>query len=275
MDMQVDRAIALEEQLMGIQEPEQPTVISSEETLRYVLSSDRSKIQSDYKIILERMSARVSQQKIWTTAHPHVLVETAFVYQSRLASLARNSAVSRDESFVSEVLQLNRMFQVALNQAGFNLALQYVADILEHQSLPHEAFNTIRRTFFRINFGMPISGESQERLLNYLEEAVEHTSSWSTRLPQAIIDILLGLTRALTETKLILRAIGTIERYSRYTPSDAARSCLANLEHALPSEIRIYRSIDFLGSHIYADARPDRLSSPRATWNAVRNPPKP
>ncbi|KAF8910033.1 hypothetical protein CPB84DRAFT_1764420 [Gymnopilus junonius] len=269
MDMQLDQVMALEEQLLHLLKFGQPKISSLHNEPRYLSSVEKERILLNLKDRMQRINDHISQEKTLTAAHPHVMIETALLLQRPLVSLAATPIAGIENDFVCDVLGHTKAFKVALNQAGFNLTLEYVANILDSDSLPHEAFNTIRRTFFRINFQMPISRASQERLVNYLEEAVEHTSSWTTRLPQSIVDVLLGLTRALTEMTLIRRAIAIIERHLQLTPSDAARSSLVILERALPDEVRNYQSVEFLGSHIYADAKPNR--KPRSRANTVVN----
>lgn len=166
---------------------------------------------------------------------------------------------------IRHILESIKAFQVILNQASFNLTLEYIASILELDTLPHEAFNTLRRTFFRINFKSQFTKESQERLVTYLEEAVEHSPNSATRLPQSIIDILLSLTRILTDPTLVLKAVGIIGNYLKQTPNEAAPAALAILERSLPRNARTSVPLDLFTSHLYTDAKPNRKPNPSKT----------
>ncbi|KDR85620.1 hypothetical protein GALMADRAFT_132294 [Galerina marginata CBS 339.88] len=268
MDMQMERAIALEEELLEVLETGHPGPSSFEDEYYQLPYADKAKFLEASEPRMKQFVDLVSQEGKLTTPAPHVMIEAAALHQMRLATLATSSIFGIEKELVREVLVSVKTFQTVLNQAGFNLILEYVANMLESESLPHEAFNTLRRTFFRINFDLKISKISQERLVNYLEEAAEHTASWSTRLPQSVINILLSLTRALTETNLILKAMGVIERYAKPMPSDAARAALGHLGRALPQDVRLYPPADLFSSHVYADSKPNQ-SPNRSRANTV------
>ncbi|KAF8963928.1 hypothetical protein BDZ97DRAFT_1919458 [Flammula alnicola] len=211
LDMHVDRAIALEEELLTTVETGQRPRPSTHEDGFYIPLSDKEKLLDASRFRIQITAAEISKNKELLKPLPYVMIEALAFHQTRIVSLATNSTHGLDN--------------------GLNLTLEYIEKILQSDTLPHEAFNTLRRTFFRINFNMnfnmetiangrmvvnydsnmSFTKESQGRLVAYLEEAVEPTSSWTTRLPQSIIDILLSLTQALTDPTLILKAIGIIE----------------------------------------------------------------
>ncbi|KAJ3509696.1 hypothetical protein NLJ89_g5081 [Agrocybe chaxingu] len=227
MDMQVDRAHSLEAELLAALETGKP-VPTRKRTL-----------------LLE---AQIVSCTEFTTPLPHVTIEAIALHHARKAA--------------NEILESVRSLQKTLNQAGFNLALEYVTNMLESDTIPHEANNTIRRTFFRINFRQKarkeFTKESQERLVTYLEEATEYTTAGTTRLPRSILAILFGLTRALSDPTLIVKAISIIENYKKVTSDDSVPGILTSLERALPRDTPVSLPLDLFSSHLYADAKPTR-----------------
>ncbi|KAF9556425.1 hypothetical protein CPC08DRAFT_694480 [Agrocybe pediades] len=212
-----------------------------------------SALRHRMKIITEY----TNEERPMTVPYPHVLTEAAAMLHHQLASVAMPSSGSIDPQFCEELLDCFRNFRIVLNQAGFNLALSYVAEMLESKSLPHEAFNTIRRTFFRVRFDLPLSAKSQETLVHHLDAATEQTASSSTRLPQSIIEIILGLTRALTEPNHIIKARKILEEHIQTMPSHAARSALDRFNDKVPQG----PMLDLFALHVYADAKPIRRQS--------------
>jgi len=266
LDMQMDRAVALESELLTVLESGQPGPTSIGKGL-YISTSARNAFQ-DSMLKIRSMENDISKVKRLTSSEPYATMEAISFHHRLIISSATNINALRGVSQMDDIrhiLESIKAFQVILNQASFNLSLEYIASILELDTLPHEAFNTLRRTFFRINFKTQFTKESQERLVTYLEEAVEHSPNSATRLPQSIIDILLSLTRILTDPTLVLKAVGIIGKYMKQTPNEAAPTALAILERLLPRDARTFVPLDLFTSHLYTDAKPNRKSNPSRT----------
>jgi len=177
---------------------------------------------------------------------------------------------------IQRLLDSLKEFRTILNQAGFSLALEFTARILSSDPsdpLPHEAFNTLRRAFFRLDFNLPFSKWSQERLVTYLGEVAEQSQHSSVSFPHSIIDILLGMTRALKDPPCIMKARAIITSYMVFAPHTAAPQVLSVLEHALPRDPRVSAPLDLFSSHIYADARPSRTSKRSGTGSSSLSAP--
>lgn len=267
LDMQMDRAVALESELLTVLESGQPGPTSIGKGL-YISTSTRNTLFQDSMLKIKSMENNISKVKRLTSSKPYATMEAISFHHRLIISLATNINTLRGVSQMDDIrhiLESIKAFQVILNQASFNLTLEYIASILELDTLPHEAFNTLRRTFFRINFKTQFTKESQERLVTYLEEAVEHSPNSATRLPQSIIDILLSLTRILTDPTLVLKAVGIIGNYLKQTPNEAAPAALAILERSLPRNARTFVPLDLFTSHLYTDAKPNRKPNPSKT----------
>jgi len=216
-----------------------------------------------FKQQIQDREEQIMQARRLTTPFAHVLIESIALHYSRMVALTNNTNISMDMNAVEQFLQSVKKFQTILNQAGFNLALEYIGSMLESDSLPHEAFNTIRRAFFRVNFKtMGFTKESQGLLVTYLEEAVEQSPS---KLPQSIISVLFSMTRAVEDPTLILKAIGVIGYYKKNASSsdDKANTALDILESRLSQDTTMLpRSpqLDLFSSHMYADAKAVRNS---------------
>ncbi|GLB35749.1 hypothetical protein LshimejAT787_0300370 [Lyophyllum shimeji] len=155
-----------------------------------------------------------------------------------------------------EALKFVRSFLTQANQAGFSLALDYIAHVLKSRSLPYEAFNTFRRIFLKINFERSLSVESQIRFVSYLDDALELDSEGSTHMPQSMINIILGLTRAVDDPTCALKAKTIISRCMHSFPSeDEAQKALAVLDKALPQP---QPTLDLFTSHMYSNIKLDK-----------------
>ena len=269
LDMQMDRAVVLENELLTVLDSGQPGPTSFEKGL-YVPTSARNALFQASMLKIKSMEDDISKVKRLTSPKPYATMEAIAFHHTLAISFATNTDALRGVSQmdVRDILESIKAFQVILNQASFNLALEYIASILEFDTLPHEVFNTLRRTFFRIKFKArfaQFTKESQKRLVAYLEEAVEHSPDSTTRLPQSIIDILLGLTRVLKDPTLVLRAMGIIGNYMKQTPNEAATTALAVLERSIPRDARNFAPLDLFSSHIYTDAKPSRKPNPSRT----------
>ncbi|KAF5384970.1 hypothetical protein D9615_001160 [Tricholomella constricta] len=166
----------------------------------------------------------------------------------------------------SRVLESLRQFRERINQTNFSLTLDYAAYFLTSRSLPYEAFNTFRRIFLKIEFDLLVSVQSQIRFVSYLDEALESDSEGGTRFPQSIINIILGLTRAVRDPTCALKTRAIITRYMRFFPSqDEARKALSFLDGALPKPSP---TLDLFTLHMYSNLKLDKgMAQP-----SVRNP---
>ncbi|RDB28602.1 hypothetical protein Hypma_015969 [Hypsizygus marmoreus] len=155
-----------------------------------------------------------------------------------------------------ETLKVIRSFLQILNQAGFSLTLDYASSFLTSRTLPHEAFNTIRRIFLKIDFSFPVSVDSQRRFVTFLDDALESDSEGGTHLPQSIINIVLGLTRAITDPTCVLKAKNIITRCMRFFPSeDEALKALSALDGALPPPPP---TLELFSEHMYSNLKLDK-----------------
>ena len=277
MDMQIDRVAAMEERVFEICQN-----LTSDSYNRDKTSSScqrhniddalHHRLQILYKEIFGFKTKRL------TTPTPHVMIEAVADQQKRLMTLATssNSNGGVDVELIQRLLDSLKEFRTILNQAGFSLALEFTARILSSDPsdpLPHEAFNTLRRAFFRLDFNLPFSKWSQERLVTYLGEVAEQSQCSSVSFPHSIIDILLGMTRALKDPPCIMKARAIITSYMVFAPHTAAPQALSVLEHALPRDPRLSAPLDLFSSHIYADARPSRTSKRSGTGSSLLSAP--
>lgn len=265
LDMQMDRALALESELLTVLESGQPGC--TVEKGLYITTPARNTLFQASLLKIKSMENDISKMKTLTSPEPYATMEAIAFHHTLAISLATNPDTLGGESQtdVRDILESIKAFQVIVNQASLNLALEYIGNILELDTLPHEAFNTLRRAFFRIKFKGQFTKESQERLVTYLEEAVEYSPDSSTRLPQSIIDILLSLTRVLTDPTLVLKAVGIIGNYVKQTSNEAAPTALATLERSLPRDAPVCVPLDLFSSHLYTDAKPNRKPNPSRT----------
>lgn len=259
MDMQIDGAAAMEERVLEILH----NLISKP----YISSQGNNSSSSEGQTIVDFLHHRLQilykeifglNIKRLTTPRPHVMIEAVAAQQSRLMTIATSSEDNIDVELIQKLLDSLKEFRIILNQAGFSLALEYTARILSSDPLPHEAFNTLRRTFFRLNFNLPFTKGSQERLVACLEEVAEQSQGGSTQLPHSIIDILFSMTRALRDPLCIMKAKGIITSYTVFAPDTAAPQALSVLEQALPRDPHVCAPLDLFSSHLYTDARPSR-----------------
>ncbi|CAA7264764.1 unnamed protein product [Cyclocybe aegerita] len=263
LDMQVGRAHSLEAELLAALETGKPVPTRKGSIdVAHIPFYDKGDVLDASKQRILLLEAQIVSCTEFTTPLPHVMMEAIALHHARAASLAANSAFGLDRKAANEILESVRSLQKTFNQAGFNLALEYVVNMLESDTIPHEAHNTIRRTFFRIDFKKKarkeFTKESQERLVNYLEEAVEYTTTGTTRLPRSILAILFGLTRALSEPTLIVKAISIIENYKKVTSDESVPGILTSLARALPRDTPVSLPLDLFSSHLYTDAKPMR-----------------
>ncbi|KAJ7150302.1 hypothetical protein C8R46DRAFT_1124555 [Mycena filopes] len=156
-------------------------------------------------------------------------------------------------------------FQRLLNDAGLALVLDYLGTLVRSPSLPHEAFNTLRRLFLKIDFdASPSAHQTQARLVLCLDEALEQNPARGSHLPASIINIVLGLAgAALDDPGAAIKARGVIGQYLNVLPPgdgtrDEAAKALGRLDRVVPFEVRGTPAADLLGAHMYANTKVER-----------------
>lgn len=253
MDNHINRSRALEQKVLSTietghcQTSQPPVTVLSGGKLRQF----SREMLDGLKRTTETLENYISKGRSMTVPLPYVMMEAIANCHFRLVSTALGGSLQQDLN--EEVLQSLGKFQILLNQAGFCLLLDYVAELLPSVgSLPHEAFNTLRRTFFRIDT-TPVNHRSQALLVTYLEEVLGY--SGSTELPQNIIDILLALTRVLDDPICIAKAKKVLDHYVILNSNEAAVNALAKLNESSPLHARDSPLLDLLSSHIYSDTK--------------------
>ncbi|KAF9486365.1 hypothetical protein BDN70DRAFT_794245 [Pholiota conissans] len=266
LDMYVHRATIFEEHLLRHLETGecQPNMTD----LFMPLAAKENAFKASKSRIFLTEEDIIAVQRL-TDSQPFAMMAKLSSHQTRLVAMAsmNNSiftyGVHLDRGLLLEALDSVKSFQAVLSQAGLNLSLQYIESILQSDNLPHEAFNTLRRTFFRINSNLSFNRtDSQRRLVTYLEEAVEPTTARTIRLPHTIISILLSLTGiVVTHPPLVLKAINIIENYTKTNANNSAPRALQNLEQALPRDAHMSKPLDLFSSHLYADTKLSRQAT--------------
>ena len=172
-----------------------------------------------------------------------------------LAKLCSIANTADDLILAAETLRLLRDFRSMINQLGFSLTVEYAASIKGHSS-PFEAFNTIRRLFLTVDLAGPLSVESQRRFVAVLDDALESDPKGEIRMPQSIINIMLGLTAAVKDQTSAIKAMHIISRNMKGFPSeDEANRALSVLNGAIP---RLSPTLDLFSSHVYANSKLDK-----------------
>jgi hypothetical protein len=186
-----------------------------------------------------------------------ILLSTIYAQISKLIGVLSHPPPDVDTfDLASHALKSLRHFLTQMNQAGFSLAMDYAACVLASRSLPYEAFNTFRRIFLKINFDLRVSVQSQSRFVTYLDDALESDSEGGIHIPESIINIILGLTRAVDDPTCALKAKTIISRCMRFFPSeDEAQKALSVLDEALPQPTPI---LDLFTSHMYSNLKLDK-----------------
>ncbi|KAG5639543.1 hypothetical protein H0H81_012214 [Sphagnurus paluster] len=258
IDMYIDQAINLELRLKEIMD----TVVISNVVVegKNTICHDA---RSEPRILIRIHRTMESLGKVLRSgqaiAFPDtfVLFSAAFADISRLVRLIFSPSQDTDlGDLATHTLKFLRLFQVQLNQSGFSLAVDYAAHFLARRALPYEAFNTFRRIFLNINFELPLNVESQTRFVSYLDDALELDSEGGTRLPQSIINIILGLTRALRDPTCALKAKTIIKRRMQFFISrEEAQNALSFLSAALP---RPAPMLDLFSGHLYSNVKLDK-----------------
>ncbi|KAJ3762193.1 hypothetical protein EV360DRAFT_79549 [Lentinula raphanica] len=159
-------------------------------------------------------------------------------------------------------------FQALLRQTSFLLILEYIESMLKSTALPHEAFNTTRRLYLRLDLEShrdSYSVQSQTRLVCCLEQALLNPNQDSSRLPEGIVNMLLGLIRAVTDPGCVSRVKGIVSAYTRVCVSssnlEAAREAVEILDLVLPDYIRPPEALDIFSEHLYAQPQLTRTAT--------------
>ncbi|KAJ4002161.1 hypothetical protein F5050DRAFT_471138 [Lentinula boryana] len=212
-----------------------------------------------------------TEQRTMLSASTYVSLDSLFLNLEDvvLAVLIGN----REEipPYIQEILNRLNDFQTLLRQASFLLMLEFVEHILKGSSLPHEAFNTTRRLYLRLELDShcePYPLYSQIRLVGYLDDALDLHSYHlnNARLPDGIVNILLGLLRGVTAPECVTRAKRIISAYVRVASTsesnlEAAREALGILDTALPEYDRPEEALVIFSEHVYSNTKLARTAS--------------
>jgi hypothetical protein len=172
---------------------------------------------------------------------------------TKLVSIA--TAHADDLILATETLNLLRNFRAMINQLGFSLTIEYAANLIS-RSPPFEAFNTLRRLFLTVDFVGHLSVESQRRLVAVLDDALEPDPKGETRIPQSVLNIMLGLTAAVKDPASAIKAVHIISRNMKFFSSeDEAHRAISLLNNAMP---RLTPTLDLFSWHMYANTKLDR-----------------
>ncbi|KAK7063855.1 hypothetical protein R3P38DRAFT_2593705 [Favolaschia claudopus] len=179
---------------------------------------------------------------------------------------------SPDRSMATEALGLLRTFQRLQNNAGLTLTLDYVSILVHGTTLPHEAFNTLRRLFLKNRFGNAARSPqyTQSRLVLYLDEALEQNHNRTTPLPPSIINILLRFAgSAIDDPGCAMKAKAAVTHYlNMLSPEDVTRDealhALERLNGVLPWEARAPPASELLSAHLYANTRIEKTRRPQS-----------
>ncbi|KAF5312134.1 hypothetical protein D9619_002727 [Psilocybe cf. subviscida] len=284
LDMYGDRITVLEDKLLGFL-TSGPFLENPHHNRSHLdTSTEAASRPSVFQSRLLTLQKTLVQTTSFTTAPPYELLETVVRDLERTIHLELKGRVQN-----ANALRHVDLLQEHLSQAGFYLTIEFIGKTLESNSLPHEALHTLRRCFLRINFQLSsqkiasdgqrylsrprvvvFTKESQDRLVAYLEEAVEFTSPDHARLPESMINIIINLTQALSDPTLILKAINVLENYSRWSSDDTATVTIDALQKKVPIEYHSRKSLKLFTSHVYSQAKPDRptrkMAPQIATW---------
>jgi hypothetical protein len=215
-----------------------------------------SRILNTIQRTMDALSEHLDRFREMDSALPFLLCGTLRTELTKAYRFVTDTSIDRDGlDFAGNALDAVHTFHELLNQAGFNLAVDYAKALIADQSPPYEAFNTMRRVFLKIEFDHPVSTESQFRLVNYLDDALESNREGKTRIPQSIINIILGLTRVIDDPTCALKARRVVDRCMRYfTGTEEAEKALSRLDEILDAPMP---ALDLFTSHIYSNVRPD------------------
>ncbi|KAG6901864.1 hypothetical protein C0995_007090 [Termitomyces sp. Mi166 len=154
----------------------------------------------------------------------------------------------------SQALAFFHQLRAHLKQAGFSLLADYASSFARGHTLPYEAYKTLCRLFLRLDLEHRVSIETQTRVITCLDDTFNAESG--TRIPQNIVNVLLGMVRVLKDPTCVLKAKAIINRGMKFFPGeDEARGALEVLEEALP---RPQSTLYLFTSHLYANVKVDK-----------------
>ncbi|KAJ7024341.1 hypothetical protein C8F04DRAFT_1239666 [Mycena alexandri] len=271
LDMFVDSAVAMEEELVafvrGGQGRVPPRIARDPEWAARREPLVTKKVHQQIHL-LEHLVASAERS---TTPGLYMLLEVLRRFLDDLIDIVAYAAVGLGTPDAREVAQEAHAcvatFQRLLNDAGLALVLDYLGTLVRAPTLPHEAFNTLRRLFLKINFEaawFSACVKTQARLVLCVDEALEQNPSRGSHLPASIINIVLGLAgSALDDPGSAMKARGVIGHYLNVLPPgngtrDEALKALERLDRVLPLEARGTPASDLLSAHMYANTKLDR-----------------
>ncbi|KAJ4485633.1 hypothetical protein J3R30DRAFT_3816411 [Lentinula aciculospora] len=210
------------------------------------------------------------EQRSMISASAYVSLDSLFRHLQDIVVVVLIGDQEEIPSYMEEILNRLNDFQTLLQQAGFLLILEFIEHSLRGPTLSHEPFNTTRRLYLRLNLDSPLQSfslRSQNRLVCYLEDALDYHNSRpnTVRLPEGMINLLLGLVKGLTDPECVSKAKGIVLAYTKVCVSmsnlEAAREALGILDMALPEDIRPPEALDIFSEHVYSNTKLVRSDS--------------
>ncbi|KAG6846081.1 hypothetical protein H0H87_006445 [Tephrocybe sp. NHM501043] len=242
---------------------------------------DRIKYDSPERVIrvirhnLTALSVFLSSGRAIATSNAIVLFSTAYIRIVTLLDQVAHSTHKVDTlNLASQALSLLREFRIYLNQAGLSVLADYASSFHGGRSLPYEAFKTLRRLFIKLDLEQHVSPAMQSRLISCLDDTLDPEGG--VRVPQSIVNILLGLAKAVDDPTCALKAKTLIKRNMRFFVSqEEADKALEKLDRTLPPPPP---TLDLFTSHMYSNVKVDRgqrllgtVSLPHATLTPRRH----
>ncbi|KAJ3815597.1 hypothetical protein F5876DRAFT_30301, partial [Lentinula aff. lateritia] len=244
--------------------------------------------QSDPRLMIDRIDKEAwdiqqrldAEQGSMLTASAYVSLDSLSRHLQDLVLVVLIGDEEESLIYVKEILDRQNRFQALLRQAGFLLISEFLENLLKGPSLPHEAFNTTRRLYLRLDLDSPrepFSLHSQTRLIRYLDDALDlHNSRPKNRLPEGIINMVLGLLRGITDLECVSKAKGIVTTYTKVCESapnfEAVREALATLDSmALPEHIRPKEVLDIFSEHVYSNTKLTRAASTEMSTSITSN----
>ncbi|PPQ64237.1 hypothetical protein CVT24_008640 [Panaeolus cyanescens] len=267
LDMHTERAQLLENALQELLDTGHTSSIHLRNIPATTLQTEQ--LVEPCRLRIQGLSRIIAARYTMITALPFVIMESIASHQLRVLSIIKHDSTAGklDRQLVRQTLDMVQEFQQQVNHAAFHLALFYIERIFQEEDPPHEASNTLRRILFRINFNHTFTKSSQERLVAYLDEAIDIMPGGTTRLPEAIVSNIINFTRFLSDEFLVAKAQGIIKRYIKtvHTQDDTASRALHKLQIIAPHvDVSHQQPLDLFAYHLSADAKPDKEKKPKA-----------
>lgn len=275
LDMHLDQVAEKEQQLMpfikhGEGKGDAGSYLRSNPNNWHSESSSVFRLKKFY-LTIQILEHYLASDEGFSSPHPFVIISVLHSELGRLMSIVAYPPPGVDASSIAiDVLEALYKVRAVLHQVGFSLALEYVGNILGSRSIPYEAFITIRRLFFALDFRFPFNVDSQRQFVTYLDDALDSDRAGGLQIPQSITNIILGMTRGVNDPTCLVKAKNIITRSMKFFPStDEAEKALSVLNDALPPPTP---TLDLFSSHMYSNIKLDRCSKPpeeRALATAV------